>query len=135
MTAARYVLSDYLSAAMDGATFKALDDGSFAGRIAGCDGLVVFGETIEKCRDELRSTLEDWVLLGLKLGHPLPVFADIDLNDEPALEPVDSLKTARPRAQTTRAGVLRPLLGNTASVHDTRSRASRYPVLIGNRRR
>lgn len=91
MTATRYILSDYLSAAMERATFKAIEDDSFAGRIAGCDGLVVFGDTIEECRNELRSTLEDWVLLGLKLGHTLPVFADINLNVEPALEPVDSL--------------------------------------------
>lgn len=91
MTATRYILSDYLNAALDRATFKAIEDGSFAGRIAGCDGLVVFGETIEECGYELRSTLEDWVLLGLKLGHTLPVFAGINLNIEPALEPVDSL--------------------------------------------
>lgn len=75
ITATRYILSDYLSAAMERATFAALEDDSFAGRIAGCDGLVVLGDTIEECRDELRSTLDDWVLLGLKLGHPLPVFA------------------------------------------------------------
>ncbi|HUM67717.1 MAG TPA: type II toxin-antitoxin system HicB family antitoxin, partial [Chloroflexota bacterium] len=33
---------------------------------------------------ELRSVLEDWLLVGLKLGHPLPVLAGIDLNQEPA---------------------------------------------------
>jgi hypothetical protein len=30
----------------------------------------------------LRSALEDWVLVGLKLGHTLPVIAGIDLNQE-----------------------------------------------------
>ena len=29
---------------------------------------------------ELRSTLEDWILVGLRLGHKLPVLAGIDLN-------------------------------------------------------
>ncbi|HUV81460.1 MAG TPA: hypothetical protein VMW53_00060 [archaeon] len=29
------------------------------------------------------STLEDWILLGLKLHHPLPVIAGIDLKWKP----------------------------------------------------
>jgi len=46
---------------------------------------------LRQCEDELRSTLEDWVLLGLKLGHSLPVISGIDLNEEPARERVDAL--------------------------------------------
>jgi hypothetical protein len=34
----------------------------------------------------LRSTLEDWVLVGLKLGHMLPIIAGYDLNQEPRHE-------------------------------------------------
>ena len=34
---------------------------------------------------------QDWVWLGLKLGHELPVVADMDLNREPTREPVDSV--------------------------------------------
>ncbi|HQW50853.1 MAG TPA: hypothetical protein PL082_02245 [Tepidiformaceae bacterium] len=91
MASPHFLLTDYPASAMERASFKALEDGSFAGRIPGCDGLVVFGETEQECSDRLRSTLEEWVVLGLKLGHQLPVFAGIDLNREPALEPVDSL--------------------------------------------
>ena len=87
----RFVLSDYLNEAIKLATFKSLDDGSHAGRIPGCVGVLAFGQTRAQCRDELRSTLEEWVLLGLKLGHTLPVIAGIDLNGAPLLEPVDSL--------------------------------------------
>ncbi len=32
-----------------------------------------------------------WILVGLKLGHALPVIAGIDLNKEPTREPVDAL--------------------------------------------
>jgi hypothetical protein len=46
---------------------------------------------LRQCEEELRSTLEDWILVGLKLGHPLPVIAGIDLNKEPNYEPVGSL--------------------------------------------
>jgi hypothetical protein len=31
------------------------------------------------------------VLLGIKLGHPLPVLGGIDLNQEPARESVDAV--------------------------------------------
>ncbi|MCZ7626332.1 MAG: hypothetical protein M5R38_11560 [Candidatus Methylomirabilis sp.] len=39
----------------------------------------------------LRSTLEEWIVLGLKLGHSLPVIDNIDLNMTAAREPVDAL--------------------------------------------
>ena len=87
----RFVLSDYVDQAMALATYDKLDDDTFAGRIPPCLGVVAFGETLRGCQDELRSTLEDWLLVGLKLGHPLPVIAEIDLNRQPAHEPVDAL--------------------------------------------
>jgi predicted RNase H-like HicB family nuclease len=43
-------------------------------------GLWAEGPTLEECREELQSTLEDWLLLGLQLGHTLPVIESIDLN-------------------------------------------------------
>ncbi len=87
----RYILSDYVRAALAQASYDKLEDGSFGGSIPSCQGVVAFGETLGKCQDELRSTLEDWILLGLRLSHPLPVIAGIDLNKEPAREPVDTL--------------------------------------------
>lgn len=87
----RFVLSDYVDEAMRGATYDKLDDDSYAGRIPSCVGVVAFGPTLRECEDTLRSTLEDWILVGLKLGHPLPVLAGIDLNGEPEREPVESL--------------------------------------------
>jgi len=68
-----------------------LEDGTFSGRIASCTGVLAFGATLRECEDELRSTLEDWLLVGLKLGHMLPVVDGIDLNKEPEYEPVESV--------------------------------------------
>ena len=87
----RYILTDYVESALSQASFEKLDDGSYAGTIPGCPGVVSFGANVSACRDELRSTLEDWVLVGLKLGQTLPVVAGIDLNRVPAHEPVDAL--------------------------------------------
>ncbi|CAN5304417.1 hypothetical protein BH18ACI2_BH18ACI2_10850 [soil metagenome] len=68
----QYILSEYLNRAMTQAEYDKLEDGTFAGRIAACPGVVSFGETLGKCEEELHSTLEDWAWLGLKLGHQLP---------------------------------------------------------------
>jgi predicted RNase H-like HicB family nuclease len=87
----RYVLSDYVNEALAEAGFEKLEDGSYAGRIPSCTGVVAFGTTLRECENELRSTLEDWILVGLQLKHPLPVIQGIDLNKEPAREPVDAV--------------------------------------------
>jgi hypothetical protein len=29
--------------------------------------------TLEACREELQDTLEGWIILGLRLGHTLPI--------------------------------------------------------------
>ena len=73
------------------AEYDKLEDGSFFGRIPSCKGVVAFGMTLRECENELHSTLEDWVLVGLKLGHKLPVLDDIDLNKEPVHESVESM--------------------------------------------
>jgi len=84
----RFILSDYVEQALANAVYDKLEDGTFAGRIPVCKGVLAFGATLRECEDELRSTLEDWILVGLKLGHALPVIAGIDLNKEPTYEPV-----------------------------------------------
>lgn len=66
------ILSDYVENAMSSATFDKLDDGTFAGKIPSCQGVVAFGETLAECQLSLRSTLEDWLLLGLRMGHGAP---------------------------------------------------------------
>jgi predicted RNase H-like HicB family nuclease len=84
-----YILSDYVQVALELAEYDKLDDGSYAGRIPACKGVVAFADSLRQCESELRSTLEDWVLVGLKLGHPLPVLSDLDLNKAPIYESVE----------------------------------------------
>ncbi len=89
--AVQFILTDYVNWLLAHAVYDKLDDGSYTGRIPECKGVIAFGTTLRECEDELHSTLEDWILLGLKLGHPLPVIADINLNKEPAYEPVEAV--------------------------------------------
>lgn len=89
--AVRYILSEYIDRAMADALYDKLEDGTFAGRIPPCKGVVAFGATLRECEEELRSTLEDWVLVGIKLGQRLPEMRGLDLNREPSREPVDTV--------------------------------------------
>jgi predicted RNase H-like HicB family nuclease len=86
-----YILSDYVEIALEQAEYDKLDDNTFAGRIPSCKGVVAFAESLRECENELRSTLEDWLLVGLKLGHELPVLDNINLNVTPVYEPVESV--------------------------------------------
>lgn len=89
--AARYILSEYMDQAMVQAVYDKLEDGTFAGRIPACKGVVALATTLRECEQELRSTLEDWILVGIKLGHSLPAIGGIDLNKEPTRESMDSM--------------------------------------------
>ena len=89
--AVKFIITEYLNRLMAQAVYDKLEDGTFFGRIPSCKGVVAFGSTLKACEEELRSTLEDWVLVGMKMGHPLPVVDGIDLNREPTCEPVDAV--------------------------------------------
>lgn len=87
----QFLLSEYIEQATAQAEYDKLEDGTFSGRIEACLGVIAFGATLRECEDELRSTLEEWLWLGLKLGHQLPVVGGIDLNREPVYEPLESV--------------------------------------------
>ena len=75
-----FPLTAYIDAAMELARYDKLADDTFAGEIPKLKGVAAFGPTLRECEYELRSTLEDWLLVGLRLGHKIPVLAGIDLN-------------------------------------------------------
>ena len=80
-------LTSYIEAAMRHAEYKVIDDPNpFFGEIPPCPGLWANGKTLEACREELQESLEEWIVLGFTLGHPMPVIDGIDLNY--SLEPV-----------------------------------------------
>ncbi|MFQ6031073.1 MAG: type II toxin-antitoxin system HicB family antitoxin [Dehalococcoidia bacterium] len=69
----------YLTGAMRTAKYEILPDGTFYGEIPGFQGVYANADTLESCREELQEVLEGWIILGLRLGHSLPVVEGIDL--------------------------------------------------------
>jgi predicted RNase H-like HicB family nuclease len=78
------MLTDYIRAAMEHARYEILDDGTYYGEIPDCPGVYANAETLERCRDQLREVLEDWIVLGLRMGHTFPVIDGISLGVEAA---------------------------------------------------
>jgi predicted RNase H-like HicB family nuclease len=74
------MLIEYTQAAMRQAHYELLpDDKLFYGEIPGFDGVYATAESLEKCRDELLSVLEDWLLISFHKNLPIPVIGNISL--------------------------------------------------------
>jgi predicted RNase H-like HicB family nuclease len=75
------MLAEYIKSAMQRASYKLLDDreGVF-GEIIGFQGLWANAPTLEACQAELEEALEEWIILGLKLGHSLPDIEGVTLD-------------------------------------------------------
>jgi len=76
------MIIEYLSEAMRRAKYKILEDGTYYGWIEELPGVWATAETLEECREELKSVVEDWLILGFKLGHHIVPLGNIDLNTQ-----------------------------------------------------
>ena len=73
------MLITYIHSAMRLAEYEILEDKQYYGEIPGFDGVWAQAQNLEACREELQSALEDWLILGLRMGHKLPVVGGIQL--------------------------------------------------------
>jgi predicted RNase H-like HicB family nuclease len=82
------MLLQYIQAAMRKAAYKMLPDNEgFFGEIPGFPGVWANATTLEQCRDELQSVIEDWILLKLRHNDKdFPNIDGLDLNSPPAAD-------------------------------------------------
>lgn len=76
------MLTKYIYAAMKRAVYEKLSDGTYYGEIPGFQGVYADAESLEACREMLQEVLEGWIILGLRMGHTLPVIDGISLSFE-----------------------------------------------------
>jgi len=74
------MLIQYIDKAMSKASYDKLEDGTFSGRIPRCPGVIGFGKTLFQCQQELRSSLEGWLIVKIRHGDKLPVIDGVNLN-------------------------------------------------------
>ena len=72
------MFSEYLQKAMERAEYKRLDDGSWFAHIPEFEGVWANAPTVEECRRELLEVLEEWILLKVRDGDPLPVVGGME---------------------------------------------------------
>ena len=64
------MLPAYINAAMRKAHYGILPDNEgYFGKIEVLQGVWANADSLEACREELREVLEEWILLGIKMGQ------------------------------------------------------------------
>ncbi len=76
------MLIEYIDKAMSKAVYDKLEDRSFCGKIPQCPGVIAFGATLYQCEQELKSSLEGWLIVKIRYGDKLPVLDRINLNEK-----------------------------------------------------
>jgi predicted RNase H-like HicB family nuclease len=67
------MFAEYIAAALERAKYETIDNPEpYYASVPGLPGVWATGKTIEECRRELISTIEGWIVLGLRMGHPIP---------------------------------------------------------------
>lgn len=78
------MLTSYIHEAMRLAKYEILEDRTYYGEISGFQGLWVNADSLDVCREKLQNVLEDWLVVGLRMGHKLPAVAGINLSSAEA---------------------------------------------------
>ena len=60
------MLSEFIIKKLKNARYKILGDGSYFGAIPGLKGVWANANDLERCREELKEVLEDWLFLKVR---------------------------------------------------------------------
>jgi len=76
------MLTDYINAVMRHANYEVLEYGTCYGHVttANLTSLWANEQTLEACRDELKSVIEDWLIFALERHRPIPAI-DVTAKD------------------------------------------------------
>ena len=74
------MLTQYVQAALERARYEIINDPEpFYGEIPGLEGLWATGKTLEECRRNLSQSLEDWLILSIAKGLPIPPMGEASI--------------------------------------------------------
>ncbi|NOX62628.1 MAG: type II toxin-antitoxin system HicB family antitoxin [Chloroflexi bacterium] len=75
------MLIEYMNRAMEHAHYEIIEDEEpYYGEIPELPGVWATGETLEACRRNLASALEDWLLFSLMQGMPIPPLDGLEIH-------------------------------------------------------
>jgi predicted RNase H-like HicB family nuclease len=71
------MIIEYCQKAIERAEYKKLADGSWFADIPGFQGVWANGDSVEQCRNELVTVLEEWLLLKVRDDDSVPDVAGL----------------------------------------------------------
>ena len=71
------MIIEYCKKVIERAEYKKLVDGSWFAEIPGFQGVWANGDSVEQCRNELVTVLEEWLLLKVRDGDSVPEVAGL----------------------------------------------------------
>jgi hypothetical protein len=66
------MITRYITQALRRARCRQVDGGLFCATVQGLHGVVATGTNLEACRDQLAEVAEEWVLVRVARGLPVP---------------------------------------------------------------
>jgi len=66
------MIIEYCQKVLEKAEYKQLEDGTWFAEIPNFTGVWANGETVEECRKELVTVLEEWIILKLRDRDAIP---------------------------------------------------------------
>jgi predicted RNase H-like HicB family nuclease len=79
------MFSEYIQAALEGAEYDTLEDGSYVATVPGLQGVIAVGNSFEECRKDLIEVIEEWIIARIQWGYSIPPIAGhtIESSKEP----------------------------------------------------
>lgn len=73
------MFTEYVEKAMQHATYKQLDDGTWWGEVAPLEYTFAIAPTLDACRIELKDVVEDWLLVAIANHNPIPMIDGVTI--------------------------------------------------------
>lgn len=71
------MLIQYIHAALERAKYEIIDDEElYYGEVPELEGVWATGKTLEECRRNLEEVIDEWIVIRLRNGLPLPRIGD-----------------------------------------------------------
>jgi len=75
------MFAEYVQAAMERAHYEIIDDEEpFYSEVPELKGVWATGRTLEECRKNLKSSIEGWIALRLRMGRAIPPIGGVTIN-------------------------------------------------------
>jgi len=73
------MIRQYVEEALKSARYDKLEDGTFYGEVPRLRGVLATGDTLEECRSQLAEVVEEWVLIRVAKGLPVPPLGKVEV--------------------------------------------------------